>query len=257
MATVATVTQVPWYYMWSQKYRFFHEMLQNEVKEPNLRLEPIHIDQSVFDKELYQIEGHAWMGCCIKIDLLIQRLKDNIGKKETPYILFTDVDLIVKPGIYDKLTPYLNGEIDSTMVFLNEGGGLNIGFILLKVCDEVIAFWEIVREMMIEKPGHDQGYVNTLIKEYTGTWSVFDTKVFVCNNEWDGKTPFLLLQPLTSGLGKEYDFAEKIFYSAQHMSIDPYMQYVPQDIIPFIYKFQEILIRSHQQAKKEVQADAV
>jgi hypothetical protein len=243
--------------MWSEKYRFFHEILQNEVKEPNLRLEPIHIDQSVFDKELYQIEGHAWMGCCIKIDLLIQRLKDNIGNKETPYILFTDVDLIVKPGIYDKLAKYLNGEIDSTMVFLKEGDHLNIGFILLKVCDEVIAFWEIIREKMVEKSDHDQKYVNELIKEYTGTWSVFDTQDFLCSNNWNGETPFVVLQLLSSCLGKEYDFAEKIFYSAQHMGIDPYMQYVPKDIIPFIYKFQEILIRSHQQAKKEVQTGAV
>jgi hypothetical protein len=243
--------------MWSEKYRFFHEILQNEMKESNLRLEPIHIDQSVFDKELYQSSGHAWMGCCIKIDLLIQRLKDHIGNKETPYILFTDVDLIVKPGIYDKLTQYLNGENDATMVFLKEGDHLNIGFVLLKVCDEVIAFWEIIREKMTEKPDHDQKYVNELIKEYTGTWSIFDSKAFLCSNGWDCNTPFVVIQPLSSCLGKEYDFAEKIFYSAQHINIDPYMKYVHQDIIPFIYKFQEILIRSHQQAKKEVQAGAV
>jgi hypothetical protein len=232
--------------MWSQKYAFFHHMLQDEMKDSGLKLEPIFIDQSVFDENLYKAEGHAWMGCCIKIDLLIAALKDAEVKKN-PYILFTDVDLVVKPGIYDKLQAYT--EAGTSMVFLKEGEHLNIGFILLKVCSDVLNFWELVKAKMVESPKHDQTYVNELIGEYPGIWSTFDRQTFTCTNVWDGKTPFVVMQPLSSCLGKEFDFAEKIFYAAQYTNVEPYMKYVPEDIVPFIYRFQEILVRSHQQAK--------
>ena len=232
--------------MWSQKYAFFHHMLQDGMKDSGLKLEPIFIDQAVFDENLYKAEGHAWMGCCIKIDLLIAALKEAEVKK-TPYILFTDVDLVVKSGIYDKLQPYIKA--GTSMVFLKEGEHLNIGFILLKVCSEVVAFWELVKAKMIENPKHDQAYVNELIREYPGIWSTFDRQTFTCSNVWDGSTPFVVMQPLSSCLGKELDFAEKIFYSAQYTNVENYMEYVPEDIIPFIYQFQEILVRSHQEAK--------
>ena len=239
--------QIPWYYMWSQKYAFFHHLLQDEMKESNLKLEPIFLDQSVFESNLYKIKGHAWMGCSIKIDLLIERLK-AAETNGSPYILFTDVDLVVKPGIYDKLKPYI--ESNTSMVFLKESDHLNIGFILLKVCREVLSFWELVKAKMVEEPNHDQMYVNQLIGEYPGTWATFDNQVFACSNTWDGSTPFVVMQTLCTCLGKEFDFAEKIFYAAQYTNIEPYMKHVPEDIVPFIYRFQEILIRSHQQAKK-------
>jgi hypothetical protein len=235
--------------MWSQKYAFFHHILQDSQKEEELKLEPIFIEQSVFDKNLHQKEGeHAWSGCSIKIDLLIQRLKEahNIH----PYILFTDVDLLVNPGIYKNLVPYM--ESGTSMLFLKEGEHLNIGFVLLKVCPDVLAFWEMVKAKMLEEPKHDQGYVNELIEGYPGTYTTFDNQVFCCSNTWNGTTPFVVMQPLSSCLGKEFDFAEKVFYAAQYREIQEYMKYVPADIIPFIYRFQEIIVRSHQKAKADV-----
>lgn len=238
------LTPIPWFYMWSQKYAFFHHMLQDDMTESELKLEPIFIEQSVFDEKLHQTEGHAWMGCSLKIDLLIERLKTS----KDPYVLFTDVDIVVKPGIYEKLKPFMDKQ--DTMVFLKEGDFLNIGFILLKVCSEVLEFWELVKATISEKGGHDQAHVNELIQGYHHPWSSFDNQLFACSNTWEGHIPFVVFQPLCSNLGKEFNMAEKIFYSAQHTTIAPYMKYVPEDIVPFIYRFQEILIRSHQQAKK-------
>ena len=231
---------VPWYYMWSEKYRFFHELFNNTMKEPDFIVNPIHIDQSFFDKNLHQTEGtHAWNGCTLKIDLLIERLETS----SHPYILFTDIDIIAKNNIYNNLKRHIDNDED--MVFLQEGGHLNIGFILLKVCKEVIDFWKLVKSKMLETPGHDQQYVNDLINTYRGKWAKFDPNIFACYNTWDGITEFSIMQPLTSGLGKELDFAEKIFYSAQFIEIQEYMKYVPEDIIPFIYKFQELLCQSY------------
>jgi len=229
--------------MWSQKYAFFHHMLQNDMKDSELTLEPIFIEQSFFDAKLHQKEGdHAWSGCSMKIDLLIDKLK---AAKE-PYILFTDVDVVVKPGIYTKLKDHMDK--GDTMVFLKEGEHLNIGFVLLKVCSEVLDFWELVKATIDDKGGHDQAHVNDLIKGYPATWTTFD-RLFCCSNTWDGG-PFLVIQPLCSNLGKEFNFAEKVFYAAQYTNVETYMKYVPEDIVPFIYRFQEILIRSHQQAKE-------
>jgi len=214
-------------------------MLQDDMTEPELKLEPIFIEQKVFDEKLHQTEGHAWMGCSLKIDLLIERLK---AAKE-PYILFTDVDIIVKQGIYLKLKTFIDK--GDTMVFLKEGEHVNIGFVLLKVCSEVLEFWELVKATIGEKGGHDQTHVNDLIKEYPETWAIFDN-AFTCSNMWDG-SEFVVFQPLCSNLGKEFNMAEKIFYSAQHATLAPYMKYVPEEIIPFIYRFQEILVRSNKE----------
>jgi len=231
---------VPWYYMWSEKYRFFHELFNNTMKEPEFIVNPIHIDQSFFDKNLHQTEGtHAWNGCTLKIDLLIERLETS----SHPYILFTDIDIIAKNNIYKNLKPHIDSDED--MVFLQEGGHLNIGFILLKVSKEVIDFWKLVKSKMLETPAHDQQYVNDLIKIYRGKWGKFDQQIFTCSNLWDCTTEFSIMQLVSSDLGKDFDLAEKIFCTAQQIEVQDYMQYVPQDIIPFIYRFQELLYQSY------------
>ena len=222
------------------------------MKEKELKLEPIFLDQSVFDRELYKINGHAWLGCCIKIDLLIERLKMAEVSK-TPYIIFSDIDILVKPGVYEKLQPHMDKGV--SMAFLKEGEHLNIGFILLKVCPEVLAFWELVKARMVENPQHDQKYVNEMIGEYPGTWTTLYKKDFVCSNEWDGCSPYVVYQPLCSNLGKEFNVAEKLFYTAQMgVDMDPYMKYVPADIVPYIYKFQEIVAASHKRRAEAAEA---
>jgi len=237
-------SQIPWYYMWSQKYEFFHRILQDNMKEPNLKLEPIFIDQSAFDSSLYQREGHPWLGSTLKVDTIIRVLKES---KDT-YILFTDIDIIVKPGIYDRLKIYMGSDI--SMVFLKEGEHLNIGYMLLKVCPDVLAFWELVRAKVIDDPSVlDQRYVLDLAAEFPGRYTTFDNQEFACTNTWLGKTPFLVMQILSSCLGKEYDFPEKIFHTAQNMDVQAYMKYVPEYVVPFIYKYQELLMRSHKEAK--------
>lgn len=228
--------------MWSEKYRFFHELFLDTMKEPEFTVCPIHIDQSYFDTNLYQKEGvHSWNGCSLKIDLLIDRLQ----RATSSYIIFTDIDIIAKQDIYKNLKVHIDN--NDTMVFLQEGSEgtkFNIGFILLKVCPEVIDFWNKVKTKMSEIPGHDQTYANDLIGEYKGKWARFDDQIFTCSNIWKGRIPFSILQPLSSCLGKEFDFAEKIYSTSQLCNIQEYIQYIPPNIIPFIYKIQEFISNS-------------
>jgi hypothetical protein len=101
---------------------------------------------------------------------------------------------------------------------------------------------------MSQLGGHDQKHVNDLILTYGGKWTKFDSQIFTCSNIWNGSKEFSIMQPLSSCLGKEFDFAEKIFVTAQHIEIEEYMKYVPEDIIPFIYKFQEIIFKSYKES---------
>jgi hypothetical protein len=106
----------------------------------------------------------------------------------------------------------------------------------------------MVREKMLEG-GVDQVYVNELIQHFPGTYTTFNEKLFTCNTTWDSSTDFIIMQLLCSCLGKEFNMAERIFNMAQYTNLENYMQYVPEKIIPYIYKFQELLYLSHQEAK--------
>jgi hypothetical protein len=219
------------------------------MKDSEISLKPIEIPQDRFDNDLYKVEGkHHWEGSFIKIDLLLDKLHEALSNDES-YILFTDVDLVVKPGVYPALKTYIDDGYD--MVFLKEGEKLNIGFLLLRTSKVVIDFWKGIRTLIAEKEGHDQAYVNETIHTFTGKYTTFDDQLFTCSNTWNCKAEFTIMQVLCSCLGKEFNIAEKIFYTAQYLDVQPYMQYVKDDIIPYIYRFQELLELSHKEMKKD------
>jgi hypothetical protein len=236
--------------MWSESYRIFHEMMKDFIKDPEFVAKPLEIPQSRFDSELYKVDGkHFWEGSLIKVDSLLACLRDASANKDR-YILFTDIDLIVKPGVYKALEPYMKEDYD--MVFLKEDAHLNIGFLLLKPTEEVIEYWEMIRKKMIETPGLDQNYVNETIHSFSGRFTHFDENIFTCSSTWDTTTNYVVMQVLCSCLGKEFNMAEKIFTMAQNIEMQPYMQYVKPEIIPYIYEFQEYLFRSHQDLNSNI-----
>ena len=227
--------------MWSKDYRFFHEILKGSQGSDGseFTMTPIEVSQSLFDSD----EHHSY-GSQIRINTLLTSLENA----KSPYIIFSDADLIVKPGIHGIIMKYIDDGTD--MVFLKGPDRINLGFMYLRVCDTVINFWKLVKSRMQESGTLDIKCVNELIGTYSGKYTTFDSKSCTLSNLWDGFTPFIVLHITCSYLGKEFNIAEKLFTYAQHINIDDYMQYVSEDIIPFIYKIQEILIRSHQQVKR-------
>lgn len=232
--------------MWSDNYKIFRELLRDSIKETEFTVKELYVPQETFDAELYKFEDkHFWEGSLLKIDAIIKSLneaKDNSDK----YILFTDIDIVVKKPLYSTLKNYMDDNYD--MVFLKEDSQLSIGFILLRVTHEVLTFWLMVREKMLGG-GLDQVYVNELIQHFPGRYTRFNEQLFTCNSTWDSSHDFIVMQLLCSSLGKEFNMAEKIFNAAQYTNLENYMQYVPEEIIPYIYKFQELLYLSHKESK--------
>jgi hypothetical protein len=238
---------IPWYYMWSENYLFFRELLKDSIHEENFIIKEIYILQEKFDAELYKVEDkHFWDGSLLKVDAILNSLLEA-KHNSNEYILFTDIDIIVKPGLYSVLEKYIDDKYD--IVFFKEERDLNIGFMLLHVADSVITFWQTIREKMLKQGGLDQAHVNELIHTFPGKYTAFNQDLIACNNTWDGSSDFIVMQLLCSCLGKEFNMAEKIFNAAQYKNIEPYMKFVPDNIIPFIYKFQEILYHSYKEAK--------
>ena len=220
-----------WHYIWNEDNAFFHHLLEDSMKDSGIRL------NATFDKDPNMM------------DYFIYILKSAMKRvNEESYVFFTDVDVAVKPGVYEALKPHMDrGE---TMVFLKEGHGqksANTGAILFKVCPEVVEFWELVRARALSEKG-DQDYVNDLLREYPGTWALFDESKFCRSNDWTGNTDYVLLQIRSSNIGKEFHVAEKIFGIAQlGVDMEKYMKHVPEHIIQKIYEFQEILAANYRE----------
>jgi hypothetical protein len=237
--------------MWSEKYRFFYEIMKDTANQPEFELKPIEIQQAVFDDELYTVPTeHFWYGSMIKVDMVINSLLEAAALSK-PYILFSDIDLVIKPGVHAALQPYLENE----MVFLDEvDSKAGIEFMLLKPTESVIAFWKMVRNKMVGQKGLDYDHVNDLLPSFGGRWAKFDQAIFTSTKTWNSRQPFVVMQLQCSRIGKEegleeqFNMAERIFISAQHIDLGPYMQYVTTETISFLYTFQEIYLRSHDSA---------
>jgi len=201
---------IPWFYTWSDPV--FHHVLQDTLKEYDLK--PIQ-------SETTTIRDRA--------ELIVKALKDTTA----PYIIFSVSDIIVKPGFINELS-----ELTDDMIFLDgPKGTFEPAILYLKNTSDVREFWSSVTT------------IEESILDFKGKWSKFSKKS-VSTDTWDKASEFSILYLISSGFGKEFDFAEKLFTMAQHIELQPYMKYVPEDIVPFIYKIQELLFLTHKEMKK-------
>ena len=203
---------IPWFYTWSESV--FHKVMLDTVKGFNLI--PIQSEASSLKE---------------RAELIVNSLKST----SEPYIVFSASDIIVRSAVASEIS-----SIEDDMVFIGGANGLlQMEFLYLKNSSDVIEFWSSLDETTLEEN----------ISRFKGTWSKFTNKCQTTET-WDKISEFNLLVLVSSGFGKEFDFAEKIFTMAQHIELQPYMQYVPEDIVPFIYKIQELLFLTHKEMKK-------
>jgi hypothetical protein len=111
----------------------------------------------------------------------------------------------------------------------------------LKNSPQVSEFWNSLTDTTLEDN----------LKGFKGSLSRFSNKCLT-TDIWDKIAEFNILMLIPSGFAKEFDFAEKIFRMAQYVDFQEYMQHVPENIVPFIYKIQELLFLTHKQMKSEL-----
>lgn len=212
------MSSIPWFYIWSDQV--FDKIMQDTVKGFDLR--PIQ-------SEVSDLKERA--------ELIVKCLKET----SEPQIVFSVSDLIVKPGFLSEVS-----KITDDMVFIaavrDKKETVATDVIYLKNTSDVIDFWSTLASS-------DTPNLEESLSTFKGKHSKFSDKC-VSSNTWDKRTEFNILQLISSGFGKEFDFAEKIFTMAQHIELQPFMEYVPEDIIPFIYKIQELLFLTHKEMKK-------
>ena len=170
-----------WFYIWSLKYRHFHEYLQEVIPRDFFEVVPIHIPQEVFDTQLYKAgKDHPWCGCNIKLEVILDILRNKVAPGEM--FVFTDVDIFVLPDscIRDLMNMY-NSMKDVHIVFSAEYDSIQIGSMCIRNSPLILEYFENVYAECVADPEKlDTTVIIHKLKTFKGEWKVFDT-VFVGN----------------------------------------------------------------------------
>ena len=170
------MTQIPYYFLWSQNYKIFADILKNCLSFYNDLFEDrsLFIDQSIFDKNMYKAEGHHFNGCFFKL----QKTYDILHTlPEGSYFVMSDADVIIFPGkkLHELFELYI--KMNADLVFMRDAPRLNVsnvGFILVRVCQvNRDLYKKVLLDCEKEPTSLDQSIVNNLLKSYEGSHFYF------------------------------------------------------------------------------------
>jgi len=139
-------------FFYSQLYEYYYNHIYKNIN-------------SIFDLEAIKIDdltnklGHTFFGgVSIKIELILQKIKENMGKS----IIFTDATIFINSKNVNELANFFNTYIDNDICFAdNDGTGYyNIGIILIKCNLKTLSFFENVLSDLINFKGWDQDIIN-------------------------------------------------------------------------------------------------
>ena len=209
-----------WFYVWSPRYRIFHEILLNSTADiSGIEMKPQFVPQSIFEKK--NDGKHFLTGIGIKIHVLIKILESH----PDTFVIFSDVDLIVpKKDLAEKLKVYETNDI-TCMCERKDSKEYNIGFMLVKSTPSVIQFLTRVLQQIRTNNMLDQDAFNEEIKSFEGKHGMFDTKDFIQSNMirkdiWDSGN-YSVIQCLASNSTWTDMISEKLhtiiyFYDIRH-----------------------------------------
>lgn len=163
------------YTFYSEKYKSAYDLMVTTLKD-DFEMIPSVIEQNemqgCFQKTPKHFYDYRWRGCDIKIRLVIESIKQNMGD----YILFIDSDLVFIKPIGSILDYYRVNDYDLVLTescVMNIAKkycvttGENIGILFIKCNDLTLSFFESVKEE-IQKNGWDEGCVKKAL-ENNGT----------------------------------------------------------------------------------------
>lgn len=226
----------PWYYVWSPKYRIFHEVLQFSARDlSGVSLRPISIPQHIFTPRVQN--KHFFTGIGIKIYCLLKSLQAHPDQ----HIVFSDVDLIVADkDIALKLKEYEKNDITAMRDKLDVDE-YNIGFMLIKSTPDVIRFFETVLQRINKEVALDQDIFNDEIKRFSGTHGFFSTKDFIQSNMirkdiWDSGN-YSIIQCLYSGESSTDIMCGKLATIIYYYNITHLLQHVDRDVVKRLQEY--------------------
>ena len=161
--------KIKWYTFYTQDYKIWYEHLKSKLQD-KFDFNGIHLDNlNIHDQHNY----HHFTGSTCKVKLVIDAIKNNLGKK----IVFSDCTLYLQN--VERLQSIINSCKKTTYAknSINEGD-INIGLIVL-ICDKTeLKFWNDVLASM-KSDVTDQDIVNELLKKHPH--DTFDRTDVFCN----------------------------------------------------------------------------
>lgn len=161
-------------YFYSPLYEFYNEHIQQRLSK-YFELIGLTID----DVSIKNSNGHHFSGHTIKIELLIDQIKQNTGS----FIIFSDATIFINSKNSSKLKEYLSN-YDSDIVFINEfqNNCYNIGMMLIKCGQDTLNFFsEVLENLQNNSFNHDQACVNSLIKSNKLKHCSFGEEIYCCS----------------------------------------------------------------------------
>ena len=216
-----------WLYVWSPRYRFFHEFLQASVRDlSGFQIQPVFAEQNLFTP--IDLSGsHFLTGIPIKIHVICNYIEKNMGK----YLFFTDVDLIVFPEFQaNDLEIYKQYDI-TTMKEVTPITVYNIGCMLIQCSEKTLAFFTRVLNRIRNEKLLDQVVFNEEV--YSGDVSVgmFNENEFLQSNMLtENSDSYKIVQCLTSSTDLTEVLLEKVATIQSAYDISRLIQFLPEDV---------------------------
>ena len=153
---------MPVFTMYSPKYKYYWDNLEASFarqagKGWALKASEIQ-DQAVNDGEGNKMKGNAF-----KVELILKELKARVGSEHPDFCWMDATALVTNPFLWRPLDGkdlYFVGESR----FGNPEQIVNICFMCIKSNARTLAFFEAVRQAIVEEGAWDQGRVNALLK---------------------------------------------------------------------------------------------
>ena len=172
--------RLPWFFLWSEKYGVFCDVLTSIVSDKYFDLYPIEKAQHLFDNVTYKEGAHFLAGMYLK-DYEIMELFKVIP--ENQYFIFSDADILVfEEEFHNFVTPLLEKDVD--MFFMRENDtSVNVGFMILKNNEKVRNFFtNVIKELEdLTTPLLDQTVINNLLPSFDGSYEVL-SDIYVATN---------------------------------------------------------------------------